>query len=204
MKIIGINGSFNKEGNTFYMLDKILKLCEAEGAETEIINAAQAVSEAKTSFCTCCSTPCSKVCYKDSLLDEAYKKIAEAEAVIFGSPVYFGSMSAQLKAFFDKTRDVRARKAWVGIPAAVLSVGGSKYGGQEATMKAMQDCLFISGMTVFGSGYFDTDGGQMGIGAHRPVAEDAFAAGRIESMAKRAVFEARRNELAKQNKLFGE
>lgn len=58
-------------------------------------------------------------------------KIEEADAVIFGSPVYFGSMTAQLKAFFDKTRDVRGRRAWVGIPAAAVSVGASKYGGQE-------------------------------------------------------------------------
>lgn len=200
MKIIGVNGSINKDGNTFYLLDKILKICQKEGADTEIINAAQAVGDAKTPFCVCCSTPCSKICYKGSLLDEAYKKIEESDAVIFGSPVYFGSMTAQLKAFFDKTRDVRARKAWVGIPAAAVSVGGSKYGGQEATINAIQDCLFISGMSVFGSGYFDTDGGQMGIGAHRPACEDEFANGRCESMAKRALFEACRNELYRKNK----
>lgn len=200
MKIVGINGSVNKDGNTFYLIDKILKICKENGAETEIINAAAAVSDAKTPFCVCCSTPCSKICYKESLLDEAYKKIENADAVIFGSPVYFGSMSAQLKAFFDKTRDVRARKAWVGIPAGVVSVGGSKYGGQEATINAIQDCLFISGMSVFGSGYFDTDGGQMGIGAHKPACDDEFANGRCESMAKRLLFEAERNEFYKNNR----
>lgn len=194
MKIIGVNGSINKKGNTFYLLDNILKICQENGAQTEIINAAEAIGDAKTPFCVCCSTPCSKVCYKDTLLDEAYKKIEHSDAVIFGSPVYFGSMSAQLKAFFDKTRDVRARKAWVGIPAGVVSVGGSKYGGQEATINAIQDCLFISGMSVFGSGYFDTDGGQMGIGAHRPACDDEFANGRCKSMAMRALFEAARNE----------
>ena len=200
MKIVAVNGSFNKNGNTYYMLNEILGICKKNGAEVEIISAAEAIEDAKTPFCTCCSTPCSKVCYKGSLLDEAYKKIEEADAVIFGSPVFFGSMSAQLKAFFDKTREVRARKAWVGIPAGVVSVGGSKYGGQEATMNAIQDSLFISGMTVFGSGYFDTDGGQMGIGAHRPACDDEFARGRIESMAKRVLFEAGRNELYKKKK----
>ncbi len=200
MKIVAVNGSINKDGNTFYLLDKILKICEKNGAQTQIINAAEAVGDAKTPFCTCCSTPCSKVCYKGSLLDEAYKAIEEADAVIFGSPVYFGSMSAQLKAFFDKTREVRLRKAWVGIPAGVVSVGGSKYGGQEATMNAVQDCLFISGMTIFGSGYFTTDGGQMGIGAHKPACEDEFANARCESMAARLMFEASRNELYKKNR----
>lgn len=200
MKIIGVNGSVNQAGNTFYMLDKILKVCEAEGAQTELINAAQAVSDAKTPFCVCCSTPCSRVCYEGTLLEEAYRKIEEADAVIFGSPVYFGSMTAQLKAFFDKTRAVRGRKAWVGIPAAAVSVGASKYGGQEATINAMQDCMFISGMTVFGSGWFETDGGQMGVGAHRPASEDVWANGRLEALAKRAVFEAKRNALYKGSK----
>lgn len=200
MKIIGVNGSVNQAGNTFYMLDKILKVCEAEGAQTELINAAQAVSDAKTPFCVCCSTPCSRVCYEGTLLEEAYRKIEEADAVIFGSPVYFGSMTAQLKAFFDKTRAVRGRKAWVGIPAAAVSVGASKYGGQETTINAIQDCMFISGMTVFGSGWFETDGGQMGVGAHRPASEDVWANGRLEALAKRAVFEAKRNALYKGSK----
>ena len=200
MKIIAVNGSVNKDGNTFYLLDKILKICQSEGAQTEHINAAQAIMDAKTPFCVCCATPCSKVCYEGSLLDEAFKKIETADAVIFGSPVYFGSMSAQLKAFFDKTRDVRARKAWLGIPAGVVSVGGSKYGGQEATINAIQDCLFVSGMSVFGSGHFATDGGQMGVGAHRPACDDEFADGRCKSMALRAIFEASRNEAYKNSK----
>ena len=200
MKIVGVNGSVNQAGNTFYMLDKILKACETEGAQTELINAAQAVSDAKTPFCVCCSTPCSRVCYEGTLLEEAFRKIEEADAVIFGSPVYFGSMTAQLKAFFDKTREVRGRKAWVGIPAAAVSVGASKYGGQEATINAMQDCMFISGMTVFGSGWFETDGGQMGVGAHKPASEDVWANGRLEALAKRAVFEAKRNALYKGSK----
>jgi multimeric flavodoxin WrbA len=200
MKIIGVNGSVNKTGNTFYMLDKILKLCEKEGAQTELINAAQAVSDSKTPFCVCCSTPCTKVCYAGTQLEQAYQKIEEADAVIFGSPVYFGSMTAQLKAFFDKTRDVRGRRAWVGIPAAAVSVGASKYGGQETTINAIQDCLFISGMTVFGSGWFETDGGQMGVGAHRPAETDEWAVGRLEALAKRAVFEAHRCELYKNNR----
>lgn len=61
--------------------------------------------------------------------------------------------------------------------AAAVSVGASKYGGQETTINAIQDCLFISGMTVFGSGWFETDGGQMGVGAHRPAETDEWAAG---------------------------
>lgn len=192
MKIVGVNGSVNKEGNTVYMIDTILKLCASRGAKTNIIHAAAAVSSAKTPFCVCCSTPCSKVCYENTALDTAYKEIESADAVIFGSPVYFGSMTAQLKAFFDKTRDVRSRKAWVGIPGAALSVGGSKYGGQEATVNAIQDCMFISGMTVFGSGWFETDGGQMGVCAHRPASEDEWANGRLEAIAERTLFEAQR------------
>lgn len=100
MKIIGVNGSVNKTGNTFYMLDRILKLCEKEGAQTELINAAQAVSDSKTPFCVCCSTPCTKVCYAGTQLEQAYQKIEEADAVIFGSPVYFGSMTAQPESVF--------------------------------------------------------------------------------------------------------
>jgi len=44
-------------------------------------------------------------------LEEAYEILKKADAIVMGSPVYFGSVSAQLKAFFDKTRKLRSEKA---------------------------------------------------------------------------------------------
>ncbi len=181
MYILAINGSPEKDGNTAFLLKQILSHCK--GCETEIISAPDAVNSAKIPFCVSCSSPCEKICYKGTLLEEAFEKIKKADFVIFGSPVYFGSMSAQLKAFFDKTRAVRGSKEWLGKPMAAVSVGASKYGGQERTVDHIQSCALVNGMKVFGNGSEITMG-HFGVSAHRPAEKDEFALKQCESLAK--------------------
>lgn len=181
MYILAINGSPNMDGNTAFLLKEILKHCE--GCETEIISASEAINDAKMPFCICCSTPCDKRCYKDTLLDEAFDKIKRADFVIFGSPVYFGSMSAQLKAFFDKTRAVRGEKEWLGKPMAAVSVGATKYGGQERTIDHIHSSALVLGMNVVGNGS-EMIMGHFGVSAQKPSKEDEYAIKQCESLAK--------------------
>ncbi len=187
MYIVGLNGSPNKDGNTYYLINKIFNICNKEGIETEIINIPEVINACKTPFCTCCTSPCEKVCYKGTPLEEVYGKVTKADAVVIGSPVYFGSMTAQLKAFFDKTRAVRANREWIGKPAAALSVGGSKYGGQESTIKAIHDCMLVEGMTIIGSSSIESGAGHHGVAAHRPACDDEFANQRLVVMAQRLI-----------------
>lgn len=183
MYIVALNASHNKDGNTAFLLNTILSFCEKEGAECELLSVHDAVSSAKTPFCVSCQTPCQKACYKGTLLDEAFEKVSEADFVIFGSPVYFGSMTAQLKAFFDKTRAPRAQKAWLGKPMAAVSVGATKYGGQERTIDHIQSAALVSGMTVVGNGS-ELGMGHFGVSAQKPANEDEYAIKQCESMAK--------------------
>jgi len=189
MYILGINGSPNQEGSTFYLLDKILKATQECGAETEIINAAQCVNSAKQPFCTVGSNPCSKVCYKGTLLEEAYEKMKKADAIIIGSPVYFGGMTAQLKAFFDKGRVMRGEKSLIGKPCGFVTCGASLFGGQESTIRAMQACAMVYGMTIIGPGSPEYDAAHLGVCAVRPAEEDKNALTRCLSMAHRIMLE---------------
>lgn len=184
MYVLGLNGSHNDDGNTAFLLKEILSECEKGGAKTRLASVHQAVLSAKTPFCVCCSSPCSKVCYKGTALDELYDEVDKADVVIFGSPVYFGSMTAQLKAFFDKTRDARSRKAWLGKYAAAVTSGGSKYGGQERTVEHIHACALVSGMTIIGNSS-ELGMGHFGVSAHSPAREDEYAIAQCKSMAKR-------------------
>lgn len=184
MYVLALNGSHNSKGNTAFLLNEILSVCKAEGADVELESVHEAVLDAKTPFCVACSTPCSKQCYKDSKLDKLFEKVEKADAVIFGSPVYFGSMTAQLKSFFDKTRDVRARKAWLGKPAAAVSVGGSKYGGQERTIDHIQSCCLVSGMSLIGNSS-ELSMGHFGVSAHKPAENDTYAVEQCRCLGRR-------------------
>ncbi len=182
MYIVALNGSHNKNGNTAFLLSEVTKHLEEKGAECEIISVHDAISGAKTPFCTCCQSPCEKVCYKDTKLEELFDKVTRADFVLIGSPVYFGSMSAQLKAMFDKTRFYRANKAWLGKPVAVLSVGASKYGGQERTIDHIHSTCLVSGMKIIGNGS-ELGMGHFGVSAQNPAKEDTYAVVQCKSLA---------------------
>ncbi len=181
MYILAVNGSPNEDGNCAFLLNEILS--KIKGAETEIVNVNKAVNSAKWPFCVVCSNPCNKNCYKGTELEELYEKVEKADFVIFASPVYFGGMSGQLKTFFDKTRAIRGEKRWLGKPMAAVSVGATKYGGQERTVNQIQSCGLVLGMNIVGNSSGDLMG-HFGVSAQRPANEDEYAIKQCENMAK--------------------
>lgn len=188
MYVLALNGSHKNDGNTAFLLNEVLKHCKESGAEVEMCSVHEAISDAKHPFCISCSSPCTKVCYKGTKLDELFEKVKKADFVLFGSPVYFGSMSGQLKCLFDKTRAARAEKAWLGKPCAAISVGASKYGGQERTVEAIHSCALVSGMRVIGNSS-DISMGHFGLSAHQPANEDTYAITQAKSLAQRIIDE---------------
>jgi multimeric flavodoxin WrbA len=187
MNIVGLNGSPNNNGNTSFLVNKVLEECSVRGAQTLMLNVGNIMNDQKTSFCTVCSSPCTGVCYKGTKLEEAFEILKNADGIVIGSPVYFGSMTAQLKAMFDKTRMVRANKWLYNKVGLCVSVGGSKYGGEETAIKAMHDMMLVNGMIIIGDGYIDDDCGHHGICATRPAQDDENALKRTVIAAKRLV-----------------
>ena len=186
MKVLALNGSHHNDGDTAFLLGEILSHCKAMGADTEMLSVHEAINDAKYPFCVACSSPCSKQCYENTKLDECFKAVNDADFVIFGSPVYFGSMSGQLKCFFDKTKFPRANKLWLNKPCAAVSCGFSKYGGQERTVDAIHSCALVSGMTVIGNSSQDSMG-HFGVSAQSPAKEDTYAINQCKSLARRII-----------------
>ncbi|ERP31190.1 multimeric flavodoxin WrbA [Chitinivibrio alkaliphilus ACht1] len=85
----------------------------------------------------------------DSYTNEFLPRMVDTDVVgyVFASPVYFGGMSSQLKAFFD--RSVVFRRTgfrWENLLAGALSVGRSRHGGQELTEMEILRSALIHGM----------------------------------------------------------
>ena len=175
----------NRNGNTAFLLNEVKKHIEKLGGEFEIINVQSAVLDCKHPFCMECKSPCDQNCLKGTKLEEAYNKITKADAVIVGSPVYFGTVSAQLKCFFDKSRYIRTQKKWIGKIGAVITVGASKYGGQELTGNTIQNMLMVQGFNIMNDGYEEFDAGHFGVNAQKPANEDEFAIKRAKVLAYR-------------------
>jgi len=187
MKVVVLNGSPNKKGNCTFLTGVIKNLASEYNAETVIINVDEIMRRQKIPYCIHCSAPCSGVCYQGTELEAAYLQLGSADAVIMLSPVYFGTVSAQLKAFWDKTRRLRDRKLLVNVVGAAATVGASRFGGQETTVSALHDMMLVQGMTVVGDGFSEMDAGHQGACFTRPAEEDNNGSKRLEILVKRVL-----------------
>ena len=185
MFILVINGSPKQDGNVAYLLGLMQEELENKGAELEMISAHRIMTGQEQPFCSACTNPCPGKCYKGTALEEAYEKMERADAIILGSPVYFGTVSAQLKSFWDKTRKLRTEKKLVNKVGAAVTCGASRFGGQETTLKALFDMFMIQGMTIVGDGHGAADAGHHGVCAQHSSREDVTASQRATILAQR-------------------
>jgi len=185
MLILGLNGSPQKEGNTVKLLNEALAAAAGMGAETRLLHVVDALKGMAHPFCNNCTPVCEGACFKETNLSDAYDLLRKADGIIIGTPVYFGTVSAQLKAFWDKSRILRKEKALVNVIGGAVSVGASRFGGQETTVKAIHDIMLIQGMTVVGDGFIEDDAGHQGACAQKPAAEDQYGLKRAAIMGRR-------------------
>jgi NAD(P)H dehydrogenase (quinone) len=80
-------------------------------------------------------------------------RLAEADAILIGSPTRYGSAAAQTQAFFDATGQLWFTGALIGKVGSVFTSTASQHGGQETTLVSMMTFLFHQGMVLTGVPY---------------------------------------------------
>ncbi|MDU0458299.1 MAG: NAD(P)H:quinone oxidoreductase [Geobacteraceae bacterium] len=88
--------------------------------------------------------------------------LAEADAIVFGTPTRFGNMCGQMRQFLDATGGLWMKGALVGKVGSVFTSSATQHGGQESTILSFHTTLLHQGMVVVGLPYSFV--GQMGIG----------------------------------------
>ncbi len=175
MYILALNGSPHQEGNTAFLLKTALAAAAEAGAETEIVHVEAIMATQKTPYCRVCSSPCTGACYRGTEVEAVFERMRRAGGIILGSPVYFGTVSAPLKGFWDKSRLLRTGKALLNTVGAALSCARTRFGGQETTLRALHDLMLVQGMILVGDGHRDFDAGHHGVCAQQPATGDANA-----------------------------
>jgi NAD(P)H dehydrogenase (quinone) len=80
-------------------------------------------------------------------------QLAEADAVLFGTPTRFGNMCAQMRNFLDQTGGLWAKGALIGKVGGVFAASATQHGGQESTLLSFHITLLHHGMVVVGAPY---------------------------------------------------
>ncbi len=158
IKALLINGSPRPQGNTYIMLETCAEVLQAANIETEIMQ----VGGRNIKGCTACGYCRKHQDGKCSISDdftECFAKIREADIVVTGSPVYFGSATPETMAFLD-------RAGYVGRPLGYFSrkIGGplsvARRAGQNFTYAQLMYWYMINEFIVPGSSYWNVGFGR--------------------------------------------
>ena len=81
------------------------------------------------------------------------EQLAQADAIIFGTPSRFGNMCAQMRNFLDQTGSLWMSGGLIGKVGSVFTSTGTQHGGQETTITSFHSTLLHQGMVIVGVPY---------------------------------------------------
>ncbi|QJB57118.1 flavodoxin family protein [Pseudodesulfovibrio sp. zrk46] len=155
MKVIAVNGSPRKGGNTDNMLKHALDHMEKAGWETEFVQLGGRNIRGCMACGKCWENKDFKCIVNNDIFNEIMEKMLEADAIILGSPTYFSDVSAELKALLDRSGMVALAndRAFAGkIGTAVVAV---RRGGGIHVFDTINHMYLMSQMIVPGATYWN-------------------------------------------------
>lgn len=155
MKILGIAASPRKAQTTEFAVKKALSAINAyrDTLKTDFLS----LAGKRIDPCTACGY--CRDNFHCSNTDDDFTEIMDLlkdddiKGIILASPVYMGSMTAQAKAFLDRTVLFRRNGFYLKNKiGGAIAVGGSRNGGQELTIRAIHNAMLIHDMIIVGDG----------------------------------------------------
>jgi len=158
--VLGVSGSPRVGAIHRLVQAALLGASEVPGTTTEFVP----LAGKRISPCNGCG-PCGKAgrCVIDDDMQPLYERLVAADAIILGSPVYYGSASGLAKAFMERIQGLGAaeKKLRLKVGGAIAS-GQGRNGGQETTLLGIQLWMHINDMLPVG---ITTPSGQWGVTA---------------------------------------
>ena len=150
-KVLLINGSPRANGCTATALQEMISVFREEGIETELIH----VGNKAVRGCIACGSceRLGKCVFNDDLVNETALRFEEADGLVVGSPVYYGSPNGTVLSFLDRLFYSTSFSKHLKVGAAVVSC---RRGGNSASFDVLNKDFTISGMPVASSCYWNS------------------------------------------------
>lgn len=149
MKVLMINGSPRKDGNTALALAEMERIFIEQGFEVDTVD----IGTAAVRGCIACGTCRTKgSCVFDDLVNETAPKFAACDGMVIATPVYYASANGSLISFLDRLFYSCACDKTMKVGAAVAA---ARRGGLTATFDELNKYFTISGMPVASSYYWN-------------------------------------------------
>ena len=164
MKVLLVNGSPHREGNTFIALSEVAETLRMLGDEAEMVWIGNRPVRGCIACGSCAKT--GKCAFDDDVMPEILAKAAEADGIVVGSPVYYAGPNGALCAVLDRMFYSGGRFLQRKSAAAVVVC---RRGGASAAFDRLNKYFTMSNMPVVPSQYWNS------VHGHKPgeAAQDA-------------------------------
>ena len=149
MKVLMINGSPRKNGNTSIALAEMERIFQEEGMETQVV---QVGNENIRGCIACLSCKQKGKCVFDDLVNQIAPQLEAADGLVIASPVYYASANGGLISFLDRLFYSTLFDKTMKVGAAVAV---ARRGGNSATYDELNKYFAISGMPIATGQYWN-------------------------------------------------
>lgn len=159
MKVIAINGSSRKDGNTVDMLRVVLQELEKRGIETELIQlAGQTIHPCKACFVCVGKKNC---VFREDSFQELYRKMTDADGILLGSPTYSADVSSTLKAVIERANVVSDTNPGMFRHKVCGTVAVARRGGAMNVIDTLNHFFLNKETFLVGSTYWNIAYGRL-------------------------------------------
>ena len=150
MKVLLINGSPHAHGCTYTALSEVASVLNDQGISTQIFQ----LGKEAIPGCIACGACRKNIgrCFRNDIVNEVVSLAAQSDGFVFGSPVYYASMSGQMSAFLDRLFFSGAALLANKPGAAIVSC---RRGGASAAFDQLNKYFTINNMPVVSSNYWN-------------------------------------------------
>ena len=155
MKVIAINGSPNKKGNTTRLVNYVFEELKILNIKTELIKLTDKNLKGCKACRQCFINKNKKCIIKSDKLNNIVKKMSESDGIIFASPTYFSNVTSNMKSLIDRSGLVGRANGFLyqnKVAAAVVAV---RRAGAVKVFDAINNFFLINKMIVPGSIYWN-------------------------------------------------
>ena len=154
MKVLGINGSPRRDSNTAIMIGHIFEELQKEGIETELFQFAGKHIRGCTACLKCRENQDGRCIVDDDVFNDLFAKMVEADGIIIGSPTYFASVTAEIKALIDRAGYVALANGVLLRRKVGAAVSPVRRAGSITAIDTINHFLFVMQMLIPGSSYW--------------------------------------------------
>lgn len=166
MKVVALNGSPRKKGNTYTLLRVVLDELKEEGIKTELVQLGGKKIRGCIACYKCFKKKNKRCAVEDGVLNECLEKMIKADGLLLGSPTYFADMSPELKALIDRAGLVARANGDLFRRKVGAAVVAARRAGSVHTFDSINHFFTIGQMIIPGSSYWN-----LGIGREKGEVE---------------------------------